>query len=125
MGTKCQKISSFRFFDICGPICQHFCPRVSFLTFAALEYAQKSDIAKSNQLLTDMLITLRDLLDVGDKMKILEPSLGYWNTANMTELKDIGFSQNFHSNLSSTKHRCSRKPQNHQIGGVSLMFSSL
>ena len=69
-----QKISSFRFFDICGPICQHFCPRVSFLTFAALEYAQKSDIARSNQLLllTDMLITLRDLFDVGDKMKILE-----------------------------------------------------
>ena len=50
---------------------------------------KKSDIARSNQLLllTDMLITLRDLLDVGDKMKILEPSLGYWNTANMTELK--------------------------------------
>ena len=68
---------------------------------------KKSDIARSNQLLllTDMLITLRDLLDVGDKMEILEPSLGYWNTANMTELKDIGFSQNFHPNLSSTKHR--------------------
>ena len=45
---------------------------------------KKSDIARSNQLLllTDMLITLRDLLDVGNKMKILEGYIdvsdGFW-----------------------------------------------
>ena len=40
-GDKMSENFQLPFFDICGPICQHFCPRVSFLTFAALEYAQK------------------------------------------------------------------------------------